>query len=102
MEVTMIIHIVQFTSALPGDRIQALFAARAQQYTAVPACCRSTTCNATTGSTAGRTCGTAGQSMQAFRASELSRSICDVYQVTESALEVADVVLTLRPEPAVT
>lgn len=37
--------------------------------------------------------------MQAFRASELSRSICDVYRVQESTLDVADAVLALRPEP---
>jgi hypothetical protein len=40
--------------------------------------------------------------MQALRASERSRSICNVYQVTESTLDVAEVVLALRSEPALT
>lgn len=40
------------------------------------------------------------ESMRAFQASELSRSIRDVYQVREPALDIADVVLALRHDSA--
>jgi hypothetical protein len=96
----MIIHIVRFTSALPAERIQDLFTARTQQYTGVPGLLQKYYLrydNAQHGAVYVWDC---PESMQAFRASELSRSIHDVYQVTESTLDVAEVVLALRPQPA--
>jgi heme-degrading monooxygenase HmoA len=98
----MIIHIVRFTSALPAERIQDLFTARAQQYTAVPGLLQKYYLRYHNGQHGGVYVWDSPDSMQAFRASKLSRSICDVYQVTESTLDIADVLLALRPEPALT
>jgi heme-degrading monooxygenase HmoA len=98
----MIIHIVRFSSALPADRIRDLFTARAQQYTAVPGLLQKYYLRFDNGQHGGVYVWDSPDSMQAFRASELSRSICDVYQVTESTLDVAEVVLALRSEPALT
>ena len=98
----MIIHVVRFTSALPAERVQDLFAARTQQCTAVPGLPQKyylRYCNRQHG---GVYVWGSPESMQAFRASELSRSICDVYQVTESTLDFADVILALRPQLALT
>ncbi len=39
-------------------------------------------------------------SMERFMASELARSICDVYRVEESVRDIADVVLALRGRDA--
>jgi heme-degrading monooxygenase HmoA len=98
----VIIHIVRFTSALPADRIEDLFAARAQHYTAVPGLLQKYYLRYHNGQHGGVYVWDSPESMHAFRASELSRSICDVYQVTESTLDVAEVVLALRSEPALT
>jgi heme-degrading monooxygenase HmoA len=97
----MIIHIVRFTSALPAERVQDLFSARAQQYTTVPGLLQKYYLRYQNGQHGGVYVWDSPESMQAFRASELSRSISDVYRIQESALDVADVVLALRPEPAV-
>jgi hypothetical protein len=96
----VIIHIVRFTTGLPAERIQALFTARAPQYTAVPGLLQKYYLHYHDGHHGGVYVWDSPESMQAFRASGLSRSICDVYQVTESTVDVADVVLALRPEPA--
>ena len=98
----MIIHIVRFTSALPAERVQDLFAARAQQYTGVPGLLQKYYLRYDNGEHGAVYVWDCPESMQAFRASELSRSIYDVYQVTESALDVAEVVRALRPQPALT
>lgn len=98
----MIIHIVRFTSALPSERVQDLFAARAQHYAAVPGLLQKYYLRYHNGQHGGVYIWDSPESMQAFRASELSRSICDVYQVTESTLDIADVILALRPQPALT
>ena len=98
----MIIHIVRFTSALSAERIQDLFAARALQYHAVPGLLQKYYLRYDDGQHGGVYVWDSAASMEAFRASELSRSICDVYQVTESTLDVADVLLALRPQPALT
>ena len=98
----MIIHIVRFTSALPAERVQDLFAARALQYTGVPGLLQKYYLRYDNGEHGAVYVWDCPESMQAFRASELSRSIYDVYQVTESALDAAEVVLTLRPQPVLT
>jgi len=98
----MIIHIVRFTSALPAERVQDLFAARALQYTGVPGLLQKYYLRYDNGQHGAVYVWDCPESMQAFRASELSRSIYDVYQVTDSALDVAEVVRTLRPQPALT
>jgi len=98
----MIIHIVRFTSALPAERVQDLFTARAQQYTGVPGLLQKYYLRYNNGQHGAVYVGDSPESMQAFRASDLSRSIHDAYQVTESALDAAEVVLTLRPQPVLT
>lgn len=98
----MIIHIVRFSSALSAERIQDLFAARSRQYHAVPGLLQKYYLRYDDGQHGGVYVWDSPESMAAFRASELSRSIGDVYQVTESNLDVADVLLALRPEPALT
>jgi hypothetical protein len=98
----MIIHTVRFTSALPADRIHDLFTARAQQYAAVPGLLQKYYLRYHNGQHGGVYVWDSAGSMQAFRAGELSRSICDVYQVTESTRDIADVLLALRPQPALT
>ena len=98
----MIIHIVRFTSALPTERVQDLFAAREQQYTGVPGLLQKYYLRYDNGQHGAVYVWDGPESMQAFRAGELSRSIYDVYQVTGSALDVAEVVRALRPQPALT
>jgi heme-degrading monooxygenase HmoA len=98
----MIIHIVRFTSALADERIRDLFSARAQQYMPVPGLLQKYYLRYQNGQHGGVYVWDSPESMQAFRGSELSRSIHDVYRVRESALDVADVILALRPEPALT
>jgi len=98
----MIIHIVRFTSALPAERVQDLFAARALQYTGVPGLLQKYYLRYDNGQHGAVYVWDRPESMQAFRGSKLSRSIHDAYQVTESALDVAEVVRALRPQPALT
>lgn len=92
----MIIHIVRFASALPDERIQQLFSARLAEYEGVPGLLEKYYLRYDTGHYGGVYVWDSPQSLQAFRDGELSRSICDVYQVSESSLDVADVLLTLR------
>lgn len=98
----MIIHIVRFTSVLPAERIQDLFSARAPQYTAVPGLLQKYYLRYDNGQHGGVYVWDSPEALQAFQASELSRTIRDVYQVQESTLDIADVLLTLRSEPALT
>ena len=98
----MIIHIVRFSSALPAERVRDLFAARAPEYTAVPGLLQKYYLRYENGQHGGVYVWDTAESMQDFRASELSRSICDVYRVQESTLDVAEVLLALRPEPVAT
>jgi heme-degrading monooxygenase HmoA len=94
----MFVHLVRFTSALSEERIQQLFEARAREYAAVPGLLQKYYLRYQNGRHGGIYLWDSPQSMQAFRAGELSRSICDVYRVQESTFDTADVVLVLRPE----
>jgi heme-degrading monooxygenase HmoA len=69
----MIIHLVRSTSALPAERIRALFAARAPQDAAVPGLVQKYYLRYQDGQYGGVYVWGSPESMQAFRASELSR-----------------------------
>ena len=92
----MIIHLVRFTSALPGERVQELFELRAHEYERVPGLLQKYYLRYETGEYGGVYVWDSPASMRSFRASELSRSICDVYRVQESTIDVAEVVLEVR------
>ena len=94
----MVIHIVRFRSALPDQRIEELFEARAPEYLAVPGLLQKYYLRFRSGEHGGIYVWDHAASMEQFIASELARSICDVYRVEESVRDVADVVLTLRDD----
>jgi hypothetical protein len=95
----MVIHIVRFTSALPDGQVHDLFAARADRYAAVSRLQPKYYLRYDNGQHGGVYVWDSRASMEAFRSSELSRTICEVYDVQESSLDVADVVLQLHAEP---
>ncbi len=94
----LIIHIVRFTSALAGQRVEDLFAARLSEYRTVPGLLQKYYLRFDNGQHGGVHVWDSPESMHTFRTGDLGGSICDVYQVQESTLDVADVVLALRPE----
>ncbi len=96
----MIIHIVRFTSRLDDERVHELFAACIPEYLAVPGLEQKYYLHFADGQHGGIYVWDSRSSMDAFRAGKLSRSICHVYDVQESTLDVADVVLLLHPDPA--
>ena len=93
----MIIHITRFASALPDDRIGELFSARLGEYQDVQGLLEKYYLRFDNGQHGGVYVWDSRSSLEAFREGELSRSICDVYRVRESTIDVADVLLTLRP-----
>jgi len=92
----MIIHVVRFRSALSDERITELFHVRAPEYLAIPGLLQKYYLRFRSGEYGGVYVWDSAASMERFMASELARSICDVYHVEESVRDVADVVLALR------
>jgi heme-degrading monooxygenase HmoA len=95
----VVVSIVRFKSGLSDDDVQARFEERADQYRRVPGLVEKIYLRF-------RDSGEFGavyvwedeESMTAFRATELARSIPDAYQVEgESRVELADVCLTVEP-----
>jgi hypothetical protein len=97
----MIIHIVRFRSALSDERITELFRVRAPEYLAVPGLLQKYYLRFHIGAYGGVYVWDSAASMERFFASDLARSICDVYRVEESVRDVADVVHALRDETSV-
>jgi hypothetical protein len=96
----MVVHIVRFRSALTDARIAELFHVRAPEYLAVPGLLQKYYLRFRSGEHGGVYVWDSVSSMERFMAGELARSICDVYRVEESVRDIADVVLALRGEPA--
>ena len=94
----MVIHIVRFRSALPEERITELFRVRASEYLAIPGLRQKYYLRFHSGEYGGVYVWDSAASMEQFFASDLARSICDVYRVEESVRDVAEVVHALRPE----
>jgi hypothetical protein len=94
----MVIHIVRFSSALSDERITELFHLRAPEYVAIPGLLQKYYLRFRSGEHGGVYIWDSAASMDQFMAGELARSICDVYRVEESVLDIADVVLALRSE----
>jgi hypothetical protein len=94
----MVIHIVRFRSALSDERITELFHVRAPGYVAVPGLLQKYYLRFRNGEYGGIYIWDSAASMDQFMAGQLARSICDVYRVEESVLDIADVVLALRGE----
>lgn len=92
----MVIHVVRFRSALPDERITELFHVRAPEYLAIPGLLQKYYLRFRSGEYGGVYVWESAASMERFMASELARSICDVYHVEESVRDIADVVLALR------
>jgi len=92
----MVIHVVRFRSALSDERITELFHVRAPEYLAIPGLLQKYYLRFRSGEYGGVYVWDSAASMERFMASELARSICDVYHVEESVRDVADVVLALR------
>ena len=92
----MIIHVVRFRSALSDERITELFHVRAPEYLAISGLLQKYYLRFRSGEYGGVYVWDSAASMERFMASELARSICDVYHVEESVRDVADVVLALR------
>lgn len=97
----MIIHIVRFTSALADERVQQLFEARLSEYGEVPGLLQKYYLRYDDGGHGGVYVWRSREDLAAFRASDLSRSIHEVYLVEESSVAVADVTLVLHPHDQV-
>jgi len=98
----MVIHIVRFRSALSDKRITALFHARASGYLTIPGLLQKYYLRFRSGEYGGVYVWDSASSMERFMASDLARSICDVYHVEESVRDIAEVVLALRDENSTT
>jgi heme-degrading monooxygenase HmoA len=92
----MIIHIVRFTSALPDERIHQLFEARLSDYEELPGLVQKYYLRYDDGGHGGVYVWRSREDLAAFRASELSKSISQVYEVEDSTVSVAEVTLQLR------
>jgi hypothetical protein len=92
----MVIHIVRFRSAPSNERITELFDVRAPEYIAIPGLLQKYYLRFRSGEHGGVYIWDSAASMDQFMAGELARSICDVYRVEESVLDIGDVVLALR------
>ena len=97
----MVIHIVRFRSALSDEQITELFRVRSPEYLAIPGLLQKYYLRFHTGEYGGVYVWDSAASMDRFFASDLARSICDVYRVDESVRDVADVVHSLRGESSV-
>lgn len=98
----MIAQIVRFRSGLPAGEVPAVFEARAPQYRAVPGLVQKIYLSFPgTGEHGAVYLWETAEAMQAFRASDLARSIPQAYQVQgDPAVDVGQVELVLREEPA--
>ena len=95
----MIIHIVRFQSSLSDERIAELFQVRAAEYLDVPGLLQKYYLRFRSGEHGGVYVWDSEASLEQFMRSRLARTICDVYRVDESVRDVADVILTLHPQP---
>ena len=98
----MFIHFVRFTSRLPNEEVQRLFEERASRYREVPGLMQKYYgYEPSSGAFCGCYIFDSEQSRQAFRQSELARSIPGVYEVDETRVEGYEVFFPLYEEPRV-
>lgn len=98
----MVIHVARFTSTLSDERVQQLFEQRLAEYGELPGLLQKYYLRYDDGAHGGVYVWRSREDLAAFRASDLSRSIPEVYLVEESSVAVADVTLVLRPHDQVT
>jgi heme-degrading monooxygenase HmoA len=98
----MIAQIVRFKSGLPAQEVPPVFEARAPQYRAVPGLVQKIYLSfPDTGEHGAVYIWDTAQAMQAFRTSDLARSIPHAYQIQgDPAIDVGQIELVLRDEPA--
>lgn len=93
----MIVHVVRFTSALSDERVQELFEKRLKDYEEVPGLLEKYYLRYDDGGHGGIYVWRSREDLAAFRATDLSRSIGEVYVVQDSTVAVAEVTQQLRP-----
>ncbi len=97
------VQIVRFTSAMDAEDVVATYHERAPRYRQVPGLVQKYYLDFPSGEHGAVYVWESAQALEAFRATELARTIPEAYQVTgEPGVEVCDVVLALHPEAAVT
>jgi hypothetical protein len=94
------IHFVRFTTRLPHEQVRHLFEERAPRYREVPGLLQKYYgYEQESGAFCGCYLFDSEESRQAFRQSELARSIPDVYEVEEARVEGYEVYFPLYEEP---
>jgi heme-degrading monooxygenase HmoA len=94
----MFIHIVRFTSRLPAAEVGKRFQSRVEQYRHVPGLIQKYYLHYSETDEYGAVyVWESKEALAAFRASELGRSIGDVYQVESRDVREGEVVLTAHP-----
>jgi len=95
----MIVQIVRFKSGLPDAKVLDLYEARSPRYRALDGLVQKYYLRyPSTGEHGAVYVWESEEALQAFRRSDLGRSIGDAYQIEgEKVTENAEVVLTLRP-----
>lgn len=98
----MVVQIVRFKSGLPDERVRELFEERSSRYRKVPGLLQKLYLRYPDSGEHGAVyVWESHDSIEAFRRSELGRSIGDTYRVDgEKVVANADVLLTLRPVQA--
>jgi heme-degrading monooxygenase HmoA len=93
----MFVHIVRFSSRLPAEEVLDLFESRVPQYRQVPGLIQKYYLHYTTDEHGAVYVWESREALEAFRASDLGRSIGWVYEVESTEAFEADVVLTAQP-----
>lgn len=97
----MIVQIVRWTSALTDEDVRNLFDERSHHYRAVPGLVQKFYLRYRNGEHGAVYLWESDEALQAFRASDLGRGMANVYRIEgDKDVRLADVLLTLRPEPA--
>lgn len=95
---TVYIHIVRFKSGLPAAEVLRLYQSRVSQYRQVPGLIQKYYLHyPETGEHGAVYLWNSPEAREAFRGSELGRSIGNVYQVESKEVVEAEVVLTAQP-----
>ena len=98
----MFIHFVRFITRLPKEEVQRLFEERAPRYREVPGLLQKYYgYEPSSGAFCGCYIFDSEESRQAFRRSELSQTIPEVYKVDETRVEGYEVFFPLYEEPRV-